>query len=372
MKTSPVRAASVSLLICLLFCGTFFPGSAIAYQISYDHYVFATGDGASQESDRDYLNDGPLRLDYSFTHTGDSVAPNSATVNYFADIDQGTLGAHATATGALTDFWPYGFTATGRVNKIHFEVEIYFYVPAGSYPEGVDVSTTGQVIGSLSATTAASAQVQYTLQFQASSLTSPLLEILNDESLTMSVNDPFELTTRIVNPGTILTEPAVYTVQLRAYIQNMRTSTILTGTSPLYTVGASDVDFYTGVEFTEIIVPGGVNWSTDTGVFLNEEDISAVGDTPIPFRLSTNYPNPFNPATSISYHLERTAQVALSIFDVSGRLVRLLDSGIREAGDHMKSWDGRNDSGNAVPSGTYFYSLEAGGAQETKKMTLVR
>ena len=71
-------------------------------------------------------------------------------------------------------------------------------------------------------------------------------------------------------------------------------------------------------------------------------------------RLLRNYPNPFNPATKIVFRLERDAQASLRIFDVHGRLVRTLVDSYLAAGQREVEWDGRDDHGRSLASGTYF------------------
>jgi hypothetical protein len=91
------------------------------------------------------------------------------------------------------------------------------------------------------------------------------------------------------------------------------------------------------------------------------------------FRLETNYPNPFNSATTITYELDRQSKVFLRIYDVSGRLVRvLLGDEVVPAGRHEVVWNGRDRSGRAVTAGVYFYRLETGSFSETRRMTLIK
>ena len=70
--------------------------------------------------------------------------------------------------------------------------------------------------------------------------------------------------------------------------------------------------------------------------------------------------------------LERRLRLDLSVFDGRGRRVRRLDAGIRDAGRHEVVWNGRDDTGRQVASGTYFYRLEAGSYSETKRMVLLK
>ncbi len=91
--------------------------------------------------------------------------------------------------------------------------------------------------------------------------------------------------------------------------------------------------------------------------------------------LLPNYPNPFNPETWIPYQLANPADVALTIYDIQGRVVRDLDLGHQHAGTyHSRAraayWDGRNAVGEAVASGVYFYTLKAGDFTATRKMLI--
>lgn len=102
--------------------------------------------------------------------------------------------------------------------------------------------------------------------------------------------------------------------------------------------------------------------------------LSAVdATTPVKlFRLAQNHPNPFNPVTNIKFSVAREGHVDLSVYDLSGRLVRTLVSENRSAGDHEVIWDGKNEQGGAVPSGMYFYRYISGGETTARKMTLVK
>jgi flagellar hook assembly protein FlgD len=96
---------------------------------------------------------------------------------------------------------------------------------------------------------------------------------------------------------------------------------------------------------------------------------------PTKTRLLENYPNPFNPETWIPYQLATTAAVTITIYDIRGNLIRTLDLGHQPAGTYSGRssaayWDGRNDSGEAVASGLYFYTLSAGDFSATRKMLL--
>ncbi|MBU2501357.1 T9SS type A sorting domain-containing protein [bacterium] len=89
--------------------------------------------------------------------------------------------------------------------------------------------------------------------------------------------------------------------------------------------------------------------------------------------LAGNYPNPFNPITTIVFELPVQQQVRLQVLDLRGRLVRTLLSGEDQpAGSNRTIWNGCDDAGRQVASGTYFYRLEAGSYRETKRMVLIK
>ena len=137
-------------------------------------------------------------------------------------------------------------------------------------------------------------------------------------------------------------------------------------------------------------VPDGIyhlNWTTpdpDSDVWrvVTSGDIlvlSATGvddETPLALvrpRLEPNFPNPFNPQTTIAFTLPTSAPVSLRVFDLSGQLVRELIAGeTRDAGRHEVVWFGRDDQGRALASGTYLYRLQAGEYAETRRAVLLK
>jgi len=94
------------------------------------------------------------------------------------------------------------------------------------------------------------------------------------------------------------------------------------------------------------------------------------------FRLHQNYPNPFNPDTIIRYDIPEQSEVAIRIINTSGRSIRTLVEGIRAPGGHSVFWDGKDDSGQSLPSGLYFCRMSCGAdgraAQNVRKMALLK
>jgi hypothetical protein len=93
---------------------------------------------------------------------------------------------------------------------------------------------------------------------------------------------------------------------------------------------------------------------------------------PYVYALDRNYPNPFNPTTTIQYQMAAAGNVKLTVFDVSGREVKVLTNERQTAGNHTIQWDGRNQSGMAVSSGVYFVKMTADKYQHVQKMLLVK
>ncbi|TDI94656.1 MAG: T9SS type A sorting domain-containing protein, partial [Caldithrix sp.] len=96
------------------------------------------------------------------------------------------------------------------------------------------------------------------------------------------------------------------------------------------------------------------------------------GSVPQQFILHNNYPNPFNPATTITYDLPEAANVVLKIYNVLGREVRTLLNSHQQPGVKSVVWDGRNAPGIKVGSGIFIYRLQAGDIVQTKKMILLK
>jgi hypothetical protein len=88
--------------------------------------------------------------------------------------------------------------------------------------------------------------------------------------------------------------------------------------------------------------------------------------------LAQNFPNPFNPSTTIKFGLKEKGHVSLRIYDASGRLVGILIDESKPAGRHTAEWSGKDLNGSPVASGVYFYMLKAGLFEETRKMVLLR
>ena len=102
-----------------------------------------------------------------------------------------------------------------------------------------------------------------------------------------------------------------------------------------------------------------------------------LGEVPNQDALLPNFPNPFNPETWIPYQLSQPTDVRISIYNIVGQPVRQIDVGYQHAGKYISRsdaayWDGRNNTGELVTSGLYFYTLETETYTETRKMIILK
>ena len=136
----------------------------------------------------------------------------------------------------------------------------------------------------------------------------------------------------------------------------------------------AEIEYYimakdnTGRRETRPMAAPGALYSFDTGeTRISDADTPAARPS-----LAQNYPNPFNPSTTIRFDLPVRCHVALSVYDVAGREIRRLVEGERGEGTHLVTWTGLDREGRSVGSGIYFYRLQAGDQEMTRKMILIR
>ena len=121
------------------------------------------------------------------------------------------------------------------------------------------------------------------------------------------------------------------------------------------------MDFYVNGD----AAPGGrFNFIFTTG---NTTSISENRELPGHFLLSQNYPNPFNPTTNITYKLAKKEPVELSVYDITGRKIKVLVDTVQNAGAHEVRWSAEN-----LSSGVYLLALRAGADALYRKMLLVK
>jgi len=171
------------------------------------------------------------------------------------------------------------------------------------------------------------------------------------------------------------------------YYGDYRNNYILDAWCPWWGVWYSDWDY--GIGWREnlgtkrVIIPFPLAFLDDSNrdTFLSNViawfgEVNAVDEVaealPTEFALKQNFPNPFNPVTSIAFEMPAAQDVRLNVYNMLGQKVRTLVNDHRTAGRYTVLWDGRDDSGRMVGSGVYFYQIQAGSFTKTAKMVFLK
>lgn len=99
---------------------------------------------------------------------------------------------------------------------------------------------------------------------------------------------------------------------------------------------------------------------------------SEITTRPVGFALKQNAPNPFNPSTIIKYSVERKSHIVLTVFNLLGQRIRTLVDELRSKGSYSAEWNGKDETGDQVASGLYFYRIQVGSKSASKKMILLK
>ena len=125
---------------------------------------------------------------------------------------------------------------------------------------------------------------------------------------------------------------------------------------------------------TEILSGTAIKFTTDQPTLVSVDGGKPGDDVeqPVRYVLEQNYPNPFNPETKIIYSIPEPGFVSLKIYNITGQLIRVLQAGNQLPGKYVRIWDGRNDAGNKLSSGVYFYEIQVNNFIQTKRMVLLK
>ncbi|HRQ55735.1 MAG: T9SS type A sorting domain-containing protein [Ignavibacteriaceae bacterium] len=147
----------------------------------------------------------------------------------------------------------------------------------------------------------------------------------------------------------------------------VRYSTILASNFGLYAKGGGDA---VGQIFIKGCIINSVLFGDTTNVVTSVFDLSEIPDQ---FSLYPNFPNPFNPLTTIKFDLIKSETISLIIYDIMGREIRrLIDNDFYHHGSNKIVWDGRNSGSQLVASGVYYYKLSVSNASKTRSMILIK
>lgn len=268
--------------------------------------------------DWNFITVDPNVAGYSATFNG-SVVNDGVPVSLGDSVGVQTAGLHVNYVGGQSEDWTFHFTTTGPAT-----VGMLQAPPAVAPGDG----TTG------------------------------LLSVRNnlpiEVSLRLAISQPVGWTTMVMgDEGPVVGPGATIQVPLMIRVDDNASN----GTVPL-TFSVESMQ----QKITTFVVPVQVSTTVDV-----EKD-AAVNS----LALLPNAPNPMSTMTRIPYLLPARAQATLTIYDLGGRSVKRLFSGIQEAGLHQVSWDGTDELGHPVPSGVYVYALEVGTRKELRKLLLRR
>jgi len=135
-----------------------------------------------------------------------------------------------------------------------------------------------------------------------------------------------------------------------------------------------DTEYETGLVYYRV---SAVDHAGNEGEYSEVVSTSILGTDeeyliPTEFALRQNFPNPFNPVTTLRYDLPQQSFVSLKIYDIRGRLISVLVNNVQPAGFHSVLWKGTNANAEPVSAGMYLYTIEAEGYQKTRKMVLLK
>ncbi len=261
-------------------------------------------------------------------------------------------------------------------NRIDFDD---FFVFADNFGKGIEGSAkTVPVLAGLNTDTRLDLTAGSTLPRIGEELTVAvdLADFVEVKGYGFSVNyDPSVLEfVRVASENTLLgesqlaqpmvTNKADGTVAVAAYGQTATQGTL--GVSLVFRAKAEIENSY--IELTEALLHDG-SYGLNQAASLGQVQVQT---RPEIFGLADNYPNPFNPETTLKYQLPEAVDVKLEVYNVVGQVVRTLVASRQNAGRYVAQWDATNDNGQPLSSGIYFYHIQAGDFQKTKKMLLLK
>lgn len=348
--------------------------------IGWDNYLQTAGGSgawlAKNSWGTDFGDDGYFYISYQDAFVNSTIASWSSVMDWY-----GYMNIHYyDELGWLSNLGWSSDTDNTAYALVKFEI-----------PEGETLIGVGTYLNSPEA----SANIRIFNEFSGEELTEPITEVITitGKSPIIDVRSKsgykahfFDLekipTHR--NPFYILsgytTPNYSYPIPIEKYIEGGSPVTIENGVF----WGSKEVSVGQGKNSGEIIT---ANWTEFGNNIENKERdptikiytiesgwINIEDDTkdPLHLRLIQNYPNPFNPSTTISYSLKKDSEVSVSIYDISGKLITIIQNEYQTQGEHSITWNGTDSSGRKVGGGTYFCQLKAGDFIQTRKMVLLK
>ena len=228
-----------------------------------------------------------------------------------------------------------------------------------------------QVRARLAATPASMSSWSSVATFTTAAGASAVVPLIGSPNYSQSINNNTAVLSWVI--PTQSSSPLTYTLQYSDKPDMSNVVTVNNVTKPEYQLNglSPNKTYYWRVSSKNT---NGSSSYSSIGEFRTGEvtDVSDDQIIPTQFELSQNYPNPFNPTTKISYSLPQSSFVSIKVYDMLGREVRSLISNEMVAGNHSVDWNGDDNNGIKVASGTYVYRITAGDFIAVKKMMLIK
>ncbi len=341
----------------------------------------------------------------------DASATTNASGAYSMQVSAGTHNVTASAPGYSPSTQPGIIVVTGQTTTLNFQLAqslIIFEDGFETYENFalefapwtlVDVDQSSTYGMNTTSWPNAYSPMAYMI-FVPSATTPPLTELTAHGGIKMAAsfaavmpsnggngpNNDWMITPELTNPDEIKFWARSYTSEYGLERFKVGTSTGSTNPSDFTIISGTNY-IQAPVDWTEFTyqIPAGVTRigihcvSSDAFIFLVDDVTvsgrTAIDDPGVPVvatELHGNYPNPFNPETTISFSVKDKGLVKIDIYNVKGQLVKTLVNGNMNAGKHNIVWNGRDNAGNAVSSGVYFFKMSAGKYSSTKKMIMMK
>ena len=339
---------------------------------------------------------------------GTVTATTNASGAYSMTVGAGTVNVTAAANGYSAVTQTGIVVVTGQTTTVNFQLPVSQVVLNDGFETYADfaidfapwtnVDVDQSATYTMTNTTWPNAAApQAFIIFNPATTTPPATTIIPQEgakfaacvAATTPPNNDWLITPQVAGGGNI----KFYAMSLTAQygLERFKVGVSTTGTNPTnFTIisGASYIEApTTWTEYTyslaayagQQIRVGIQCLSNDAWIFMLDnvriEGPSASDDPTVPVlttNLAGNYPNPFNPETTIRYSVKDATPVTIGIYNMKGQLVKTLVNETKAAGDHTVVWNGTDASGRSVSSGMYYYKMYAGKYSSTKKMILMK
>jgi hypothetical protein len=308
-------------------------------------YVDFTGDGGAQ-----FIKDEYIAVVVTYLTDGASdpesdaskIVINAADASYFYP----SSGLTYFASGCSGPSGEHGWHIMANVWKFQYVVDITGDIPPEVEIYHVGVSTTSGLPDPVPSWTEIKVMATANDENPSGGSEGVEMVVLHWQLNSLTANTTSEAMTKIFN---LVEQQYVYTTEIQGQTN---------GTTVYYWVSAEDVE-------------GNISTTPKQSYLIGTLGVDTEAN-PNDFELNGNYPNPFNPVTSILFSVKNVSQINATVYNINGQKIKSLFIGNVNSGKHSVSWDGTNHLGQSMPSGIYLYRFQTGERILTGKMMLLK